>query len=202
MIGQSFSYIQPNTALTPVPPLRARQVVAISGSDVQSHPLVIQSLAIQAARGRRLGVLIGHNRLDVYGLARLVRANGLAPEPILARIELSRAFTCHQLHRRILTLRAEQARRWAALYVLGLPDTFYDEDVAYPEATRLLTESLAHLRQLAAGGLPILITASAPREPGRERLMKLIAARVDYALELDLNRPRLAEPAQLLLPMP
>ncbi len=201
MFTQSLLPVHPDTALTLAQPLLANRVVAISAPDSQSHPLVIQSLATQAARGRRLGVLVGHNRLDVYGLARLIRAHWLVPEPVLARIELARAFTCHQLHRRILTLTTEQARRWSALYVLGLPDTFYDEDVPYPEVTRLLQESLKHLQHLAASGLPILITASAPRQAGRERLLNLIAARVDQYWEWDLRRPRLAEPAQLNLPL-
>ena len=167
--------------LVPIPLQKGMEsrVVVAAGADSLTHPLVVQSLAAHAARGERLGVLVGHNRLDVYGIARLVAEHGLDPAVILARIELSRAFTCHQLHRRIITLTERDAWRWSMLYVLGLLDTFYDEDVKYPEVSRLLVESLARLRQLAAAGLPVLVTASAPKEPGRERLLGLVAERAD-----------------------
>jgi hypothetical protein len=185
------------------------QVVAVAAPESFSHPLVIQSLAAHAARGERLGVLIGHNRFDVYVLSRLAVENGLDPRPILERIKLSRAFTCHQLHRRILTLRVPCTKRWSALYVLGLLDTFYDEDVKHHEAVRLLNESLAKLKEIAASGLPVLITVSAPKEPGRQHFLEVVAHQADlYRVgaargwrhwEPAEDVPRLPAPRQLAL---
>jgi hypothetical protein len=86
---RSFAKIEP--AQLPLP----SQVVTVAARESYSHPLVIQSLAAHAARGERLGVLIGHNHFDVYALSRLALEHGLDPRPILERIELSRAFTCH-----------------------------------------------------------------------------------------------------------
>ncbi len=175
------------------------QVIAVAVRESFSHPLVIQSLAAHAARGERLGVLIGHNRFEVYALSRLALEHGLDPRPLLARIELSRAFTCHQLHRRILTLGVPYTQRWSALFVLGLLDTFYDEDVKHHEASRLLHESLRMLKQIAASGLPVLITISAPQEPGREHFLQIVASEVDLYWEPAEEVSRLSAPQQLTL---
>lgn len=177
----------------------ASQVAAVAARESYSHPLVIQSLAIHAARGERLGVLVGHNRFDVYALSRLASEHGLDPRPILRRIELSRAFTCHQLHRRIVTLGASHTQRWSALYVLGLLDTFYDEDVKPYEARRLLNESLAKLKEIAGSGLPVLITVSAPQEPGREHFLQDVARGADVFWEPAEEAPKLTGPRQLAL---
>ena len=144
-------------------------------------------------------MLIGHNRFDVYALSRLALEHGLDPRPLLERIELSRAFTCHQLHRRILTLGAPHAKRWSALYVLGLLDTFYDEDVKQYEARRLLNECLAKLREIAGSGLPVLITVSAPQEPGREHFLEAVARQADMYWAPAEETPRLPGPRQLAL---
>jgi hypothetical protein len=200
---------------TQVPGLKAgpralpSQVAAVAARESYSHPLVIRSLAAHAARGERLGVLIGHNRFDVYALSRLALEHGLDPRPLLEHIELSRAFTCHQLHRRILTLGAPHIQRWSALYVLGLLDTFYDEDVKPYEARRLLNECLVKLKEIAASGLPVLITVSAPQEPGREHFLEEVARRSDmYRVgaargwrhwEPREEAPRLDAPRQLAL---
>jgi hypothetical protein len=191
----SFAKIEP--AQLPLP----SQVVAVAARDSFTHPLVIQSLAAHAARGERLGVLIGHNRFDVYALSRLAIEHGLDPRPMLERIELSRAFTCHQLHRRILTLGTPHTERWSALYVLGLLDTFYDEDVKQYEARRLLSECLVKLKEIAAGGLPVLITVSAPQEPGREHFLEMVAGQADMYWAPVEEAPRLTGPRQLALQM-
>ncbi len=198
----------PAQTLVPVPssiqiepgqlPLPSR-VVAVAARESFSHPLVIESLAAHAARGERLGVLIGHNRFDVYALSRLALEHGLDPRPVLARIELSRAFTCHQMHRRILTLGVPRAQRWSALYVLGLLDTFYDEDVKQYEARRLLNECLLKLKEVAASGLPTLITVSAPQEPGREHFLEEVARQADMYWAPVEEAPRLPAPRQLAL---
>jgi hypothetical protein len=199
MPAQTRLPIPASTAIEPSQLLLPSQVIAVAARESYSHPLVIQSLAAHAARGERLGVLIGHNRFDVYALSRLAVEHGLDPRPILERIELSRAFTCHQLHRRILTLGVPHTKRWSALYVLGLLDTFYDEDVKHHEARRLLSESLAKLKEIAVSGLPVLITVSAPHEPGREHFLEVVARDADLYWEPSEDVPRLPAPRQLML---
>lgn len=156
------------------------RLVALAAPEGIAHPRVIQAIACHAARGDHLGLIIGHNRFALYDLTRAAYWHGFDPETVLTQIELSRAFTCYQLHHRIVSLDAQAGRRWSALYVLGLLDTFYDESVPYCEAARLLQELMLHLQKLARLGLPIAITASAPERPGRERLLDLVAQADEY----------------------
>ncbi len=175
------------------------QVIALSAPDASAHPLALTSLAARVERGELVGVLIGHNRFDLYSLMRWARQRKLNPQRLLAHVELSRAFTCHQLHRRLMTL--DPGRPWRALYVLGLLDTFYDEAVPYYEAAQLLRDCLVQLKQIARTGLPVLITLSLPKEPGREGLSGLVAHGVDEYWALSGYANQLPTPSQIpLLP--
>ncbi len=186
--------------------LRPFQLVAITAPGAFLHPLVVQSLAARDERGERVGVVIGHNRFDLYALTRLARQHGFDPTHWLTQIQLSRAFTCHQLHHRLVTLDHTVTRDWRALYVLGLLDTFYDESVEPPEAARLLNATLAALKQVARTGLPVLITTSVPQVSSRAPLIQATARGVDEYWELAAAAPqtaaaRLAAPIQLALPL-
>lgn len=140
----------------------SQKIVALLGESARVHPLILQSLFIRAARGERLALVVGDNHFDVYRLARLARAHGFDPAVVLARLELSRPFTCHQLHHRIVTLASQPTPPWQALYVIGLLDTFYDEDVRVPDAARLVQKTLTQLKTIAAHGLPILLSMALP----------------------------------------
>ncbi len=176
------------------------KMVALAAPDRAVHPLAVRSLARRAQRGERIGVIIGHNRFDLYTFARLAQRSGFDPRAFLAQIELSRAFTCHQLHRRILTLDPAAKHPWQALYVLGLLETFYDESVDYHEAARLLHGCVAHLQRLARAGLPVLVTLSRPDQPGRDRLQELVARLTDEYWTLDESpAPADTMPTQLSL---
>ena len=141
------------------------RLVAVCGAHAQIHPLVLQSLCVRAIRGENLALLVGNNRFDLYALARLVRAQGAEPASVLSRIVLQRAFTCYQLVHGIATLHPSE---FDALYVVGLLDMFYDRDIRENEAQRLVLATLHNLKQIALDGLPILITLSPPKQPGRE----------------------------------
>src|SRR5512135_2453000 len=89
------------------------KVVALLGSSSQLSPLMLQSFLARTARGERVGVIAGDNRFDAYGLARLARAHHFDPARLLARIEMSRPFTCYQLHRRVVTLEEPKQGEWS-----------------------------------------------------------------------------------------
>lgn len=173
-------YFPPSALTSALPPSR---VVAVIARASVVHPLVIQSLATRILRSESVGVLLGDNRFDLYELARLVQAHLGQRAPLLDRVEISRAFTCYQLHQRLLTLDPAQ-KNWRALYVLGLLDTFYDESVAVHEAARLLQAGLKACRSLAARNLPVLMTISASPQPGREKFIAQVANMADVYVEL------------------
>lgn len=154
-------------------------MLVLFGHASELHPLVLQSLFLRAARGEPLGLIVGDNRFDVYALARLARGSGFDPSALLARIEFSRPFTCHQLHHGVLNLVEARANAWSALYVLGLLETFYDEDIRYGDAAQLLQEILIQLRQIASQGLSVLVTLSPP--PKETARQAFIARVIDAA---------------------
>ncbi len=168
------------------------KIFALCGPASELHPLILQSLLLRAARGDKLGVVIGDNRLDAYALARLARAYGFDPARLLAHIEFSRPFTGHQLHHGILNLAAAKASDWRVLYVLGLLETFWDEDIRYTEATRLLHKVLLRLQKIAAQGLSVLITISPP--PKETTRVEFITRVLDAADAHWLAAPSATEP--------
>ncbi len=187
-------------ATIPTQLLIPSRIVALNAPDALIHPYVMQLLAARTHHGERVGAVIGHNRFALYTITRWAHQHHVDAAALLNHIDLSRAFTCFQLHRRIVTLDAENYKRWRALFVLGLLDTFYDESVEYHRAARLVKESLAHLKQIARSGLPVLITFSLPKQTGREGLVKLVASEVDAYWEYASNAPP-ASPTQLQMPL-
>ena len=167
------------------------QILVLFGHAAELHPLVLQSLCLRASRGERLGVIVGDNRLNEYAMARLARARGFDPSAVLAQIEFSRPFTCHQLHHGVLDLVGERIGEWRALYVLGLLETFWDEDIRYAEATHLLGQVLARLSQIAAQNRSVLVTLSPP--PAETTRLELIARVLDAADAYWQPSPRAVE---------
>ncbi len=166
---------QPDPAHIPIP----QKIMALCGDSKPIHALILQSLCIRAARGERLSLVIGDNHFDAYRLARLVRAHGFDPAALVPHIELSRPFTCYQLQHRIFSLDAQNQAACDALYVIGLLETFYDEDVKEGEAVRLLAQTLARLKSIAAKGLPILLSMALPKLPGRESFIEIVKRAAD-----------------------
>jgi hypothetical protein len=62
----------------------------------------------------------------------------------------------------VVELITDKTKNWSALYVLGLLDTFYDEDIRLPIVSRLLNDVLARLRHIAKQQLSVLVTISPP----------------------------------------
>ena len=120
-------------------------------------PLAL-ALTAQIALQRPVWVIDGGNRFDALWLAEYVARGGNAPEPVLARIRISRAFTCHQMAERVLSL----PPRAAPLVILHLLDTFYDENVPITEARRLLNALWLPIRRRSRS-VPVAITLRPPR---------------------------------------
>jgi hypothetical protein len=158
------------------------QILVLFGRGRELHPLVLESLFWRVSRGERIGLVIGDNRLDEYALARLARGCGFDPANLFAQIEFSRPFTCHQLHHCILDLITSKVDTWSTLYVLGLLETLYDEDIRYADASRLLNDILSRLEQIASQGLAMLVTVSLPPidSPRKEFVARVIRAADAY----------------------
>jgi len=119
------------------------------------------ALAARAAlAGHRVLYLDAANAFDPYIPARLAREAGLDPHPVLDRLFISRAFTCHQLETLVAGRleAAVRARRPGLVVVSGWGHLFHDENVPTREAMRLLESTVRAIRRLAEGGTPVLAT--------------------------------------------
>lgn len=131
-------------------------------------PLALRALARPLLGGENVVAVDGGNRFDPYEIGRAARALGGEGKEALARIRVSRAFTCHQVEALLVRrLSAALARYDARLAViLGLPETFTDADVPYAEACRLFRSCLFALRRIAREGARVVLVARA--EPPRD----------------------------------
>jgi len=111
---------------------------------------VFELVARLALQGE-LEVVDGGNTFNAYHVVRTLRRQTQAYAQAMARIRLSRVFTCYQM----ATLLAElegQPRSGAPLLALDFLSTFADQNVAAAERRRLLKTCLGHLRRMTAGG--------------------------------------------------
>jgi hypothetical protein len=146
--------------------------------------LMLELLARLACRGP-LRVLDGGNCFDVYrcnkAIAHLLGGQTAELPAVLERIQLARAFTCHQME----TLLSETPVRPIPTLVLDLLSTFYDESVSADESRRLLQNCLLHLRRLnrlapvaisARPDAPVILSARPETPASRPELLEMLRA--------------------------
>ena len=144
-------------------------------SDLSLTRLALYGITLITTDGYAVWVLDGANSFNAYVVARLARRWGYAPEPILERIKLSRAFTGYQMNE-LVTRRLASALgppQGTAIFCHGLLETFYDEDVKMIDAVRMIKMISATFTALAQLGYTILITAREPRAEQKDRLVLL-----------------------------
>ena len=171
----------------------------ICGTDIPSE-LVFKPIAQLAGLGHSVYVVDGDNSFRAYLIARYARAMRLEPRLALAQVQVSRAFTCYQLAASVERLsRRVDTTDSAGIVCLGLLGTFYDEDVTWSEAQRLLQEVMAHLKSLAKRRL-VLVTVRppSPRAHNRVGLIQTLMQQADVVQVLPLA-PRSQLPTQVPL---
>ena len=118
-----------------------------------------------AGKGIEVIVLDGANRFNPYTASSFARKALIPPESLLKRIRIARAFTCYQMAimvgerlNDLLSQRgkvAQPERGWIIL--LGLINTFLDEDVSEREVRPLFEKSLRKIEEMALRGIPFLL---------------------------------------------
>jgi hypothetical protein len=144
-------------------------IALLCGADFPSE-LIFEPIAQLAGSGQLVYVVDGENSFRSYRIARYAREMNLDPRRALAQVQVSRAFTCYQLAEIVgrLSHRAGTLT-CAGIVCLGLLGTLYDEDVAWPEAQRLLQEVMTHLKSLAERW-PVIVTVRPPPSKAQNRL--------------------------------
>ena len=121
---------------------------------------VMLELAARLSLNGRLRVLDGGNRFNIFPVARTIRRYTAELNGALARIQLSRAFTCYQM----AAMLAEAPADELPTLVVDLLSTFYDDNVSLAESQRLLEDCLPHLKRLSQGA-PLVVSVKPPAPP-------------------------------------
>ena len=166
--------------------------------DPAVFPLSLTVAAHTLMQGSAIAVVDGANRFDVHLIGSIARRHALDPHTVLDRIFISRGFTCYQMEAAItrrLGPFLHNIQSSTAL-ILGLLDTFYDEQAPFREVQQILERVTATLKELKSRGVSILLASQSwnviPKE--RNQLLQTLKARVDqiYRLEMsEANEPRL-----------
>jgi hypothetical protein len=112
--------------------------------------LVFELVARLALQGE-LMVLDGGNTFNAYHVVRTLRRQTQAYDQAMARICLSRVFTCYQMATLLAEL-GEKPRGDAPLLALDFLSSFADQNVPVAERRRLLKTCLGQLRRMTSGG--------------------------------------------------
>ncbi|MGA2820317.1 MAG: hypothetical protein ABSF61_06650 [Anaerolineales bacterium] len=155
-------------------------LVALHGPGILA--IALSAIAQLAVRRGPVWVVDGGNCFDALWIARHIAVSGLAPGPALGRIHISRAFTCHQLVERLLSL----SPYMSPLVVLGLLDTFYDENIRLEEVRRLLNRTWPTLHSCSRASL-VVVTLQLPEaaaQEGRAQFYHTFVRLADRAVSL------------------
>ncbi len=163
-------------------------IALLCGVHIPSE-LIFKPIAQLVGSGRPMYVVDGDNSFRSYHIARYARELHLDPRRALAQVQVSRAFTCYQLAEIVERLsRCADTVNCAGIVCLGLLGTLYDEDVAWPEAQRLLREVLTHLKVLAKRW-PVIVTVRPPSAKAQNRLglIQVLMQQADVVRILEPN---------------
>lgn len=198
--------VKVNTNLpVPVPPRHLFDLFAEAGGKVillcGPSPVFRFSMflaAAEAARGRTLAIVDGANRFDIHLLTRFARERALNADQLLARVYLSRGFTCYQMEaaltRKLPPFLAAAGSSKAMVF--GLLDTLYDEQAPLRETEAILRRVQEQFIELRAREVTVLLTCKEwnvlPRE--RNAFLPRLKAAADSVFRLHLQEhhpPRL-----------
>lgn len=173
----------------------------------RAEDFTVYLAAFAAVRGFRVRVADGANAFDPYIVSKYARSAGLPPDKLLKKIEVARAFTCHQLATLIRERLDAQILPGAPhlVLLLGPCTMFFDEDVPGEEAALIFRKILAKVGEMSGRGVFFLLGQSFSGFNKRrgfflrdlaesaDAVLKLKAAA--DALEVTLAKPALKPPA-------
>jgi hypothetical protein len=163
------------STLTAFVSLKPGRAALLWGESIRS--LGALACAWAAARGTRVLTVDAANVFDPYRLVREARRLGVSPREALARVQVARTFTCHQLVR-LMQEMPGKLRPGSLVLVLGPVSPFYDEQVPLAERRRLFKELTATLEALKMTNPLLLLQPRLPPEApnrGFGRLLRPIA---------------------------
>ncbi|MBI5020202.1 MAG: hypothetical protein HZB59_02085 [Ignavibacteriales bacterium] len=148
-------------------------------------------LIIGSATQQPIAVIDGAVRFNSYTLSKVAAYLGIPAKVLLHRTHVTRAFTAFQTEAAITTKlpRFLATHHCQIVVILGLLDTYYDEQVKPHECQQSLHRILQTLRELVKQNHHILIADIEVANPpkGKENIFKLVKDAVDDATILDIT---------------
>jgi|WetSurMetagenome_2_1015567.scaffolds.fasta_scaffold176449_2 hypothetical protein len=155
-----------------------------------SHVFTV-SLMIGGTADQPVAVIDGAIRFNSYTLSKVAAQLGISPKTLLRRTYVTRSFTAFQteaaITEKLPRFLADHACRF--VIILGLLDTYYDEQVKPHECTQSLQRIMQTLRALVAKNIHVLIADVEIAEPpdGKENLFALVNRAADVTALLALR---------------
>jgi len=172
----------PNTLLATLP-LAPGRAALVWGE--QLRYVAAAAAAWGVGRGVQVLVVDAANRFDPYALVRQARRRGLSPQTALCRVQVARAFTCHQLVRLLEKELAPRLLPGSLVVVLGPVSLFYDEQVPLPERRRLFQEVVRHLAAVKSRQALLLLQPLLPQGVANHHFGKMLAPLMDYLVRME-----------------
>ncbi|MCX6135885.1 MAG: hypothetical protein NTV54_00090, partial [Ignavibacteriales bacterium] len=176
--------------------------------DTSVFRLSLYVAAVTVRNGDPLAVIDGANRFDVHTITAHAQRWKIPPQRLLERIFVSRGFTCYQMEaaitERLPLFLSRQGARTAV--ILGLLDSFYDEQVKFQVAREMLQRIIAACHAMKADGISLLLACKEwdvrPKE--RNQFLQMLAESADHtyrvAAQGDAQRRNIPENKNVVQP--
>jgi hypothetical protein len=167
----------------------ARVTLLCGNSGVFTMSLLVASAA-QSTRESGFAVLDGAMRFNSYTLSRIASSLGIVPKALLGRVYVTRSFTAFQTEEAItgkFPRFLDRTPSCRLMVILGLLDTYYDEQVKVRECRQSLRRVLERLHSFARKGIHVLIVdVDLPGiQPERKSFFPMIKNSADAVIKLD-----------------
>ncbi len=127
-------------------------LVALGATHPQVDEPLLQALIALAGEGEHLAVIVADNHFAADALARAVDAE---------RLQVARGETPYQVRRLVQRLTAVPAA-YSVVVIIGLLESFYDQQIQWQVARHLLADTLRLLQELARQLRVLVIVTPAP----------------------------------------
>jgi hypothetical protein len=148
-------------------------------------------LIIGSATQQPIAVIDGAVRFNSYTLSKVATYLGIPAKTLLHRTHITRSFTAFQTEAAITTklLRFLAIHSCRIVVILGLLDTYYDEQVKPHECLQSLQRIMHTLKELVKKNIHVLIADIEVVDPpkGKENLFQLVKSAVDDIAILEIN---------------
>ena len=182
-------------------PLRSGSLALWSGNSKAFAAALIHQVPL-VLRGLEVFNIDCAMRFNAFLLADEAQRRGVAPEEVLQRVRVQRAFTPYQILDVLHTVQKAPGR--SVYFLLAPCKQFFDGDVGHEEAVFLLEKMLAVIRQLRAQAVPLLIVERTeyPHPAFAEvyRRLSILAGVLAHPRTFSLTRPVADRPPWLIVP--